>query len=92
MNDFKTEEETEVSPLRISAAAYNRQVARLKRIRRERNKARWEKSLAALHKAAEGTENMMPRIVDAVRAEATLGEVCDTLRDVFGTWEEPLLY
>jgi methylmalonyl-CoA mutase N-terminal domain/subunit len=92
VNDFKTEEETEVSPLRISAAAYNRQVARLKRIRRERNKARWEKSLAALHKAAEGTENMMPRIVDAVRAEATLGEVCDTLRDVFGTWEEPLLY
>ena len=92
VNDFKTEEETEVSPLRISAAAYNRQVARLKRIRRERNKARWERSLAALHKAAEGTENMMPRIVDAVRAEATLGEVCDTLRDVFGTWEEPLLY
>jgi methylmalonyl-CoA mutase N-terminal domain/subunit len=92
VNDFKTEEEAEVSPLRISAAAYNRQVARLKRIRRERNKARWEKSLTALRKAAEGEANMMPFIVDAVRAEATLGEVCDTLRDVFGAWEEPLLY
>jgi len=92
VNDFQTEEETEVAPLRIAKAAYNRQAARLKRIRRERSKRKWEASLAALHRAAEGTENMMPRIVDAVRAEATLGEICDTLRDVFGTWEEPLLY
>ena len=92
VNDYVDEEETDVTRLRISKAAYERQVARLKRIRRERNKARWEKSLAALHEAAEGTENMMPHIVAAVRAEATLGEICDTLRDVFGTWEEPLLY
>jgi methylmalonyl-CoA mutase N-terminal domain/subunit len=41
-----------------------------------------------LRKAAQGTENMMPHIYAAVKAYATLGEICDSLRDVFGTHEE----
>jgi methylmalonyl-CoA mutase N-terminal domain/subunit len=76
----------------VTKEAYRRQLARLKSIRAKRNRRKFEKALAALRKAAEGTENTMPYIVDAVRAEATLGEICDTLREVFGTWEEPLLY
>jgi len=93
VNDFvDPEEDTKVHPLRVTKASYNRQLARLRTIRGKRDKKKWERSLAALRKAAEGSENTMPSIVDAVRAEATLGEICDTLRDVFGTWEEPLLY
>ena len=44
--------------------------------------------LKALRKAAEGNENLMPHIYEAVKAYATLGEICDALRDVFGTYEE----
>ena len=93
VNDYvEPEEEEKVSPLRVTKASYNRQLTRLRKIRSGRDKKKWERSLAALRKAAEGKENTMPFIVDAVRAEATLGEICDTLREVFGTWEEPLLY
>ena len=46
------------------------------------------RQLAALRKAAQGTENLMPHIYAAVKAYATLGEICDSLRDVFGTHKE----
>ena len=92
VNDYLEAEETTVEPLRVTKEAFERQLARLKTIRKARNKAKWERALAALRRAAKGDENTMPLIVDAVRAEATLGEICDTLRDVFGAWEEPLLY
>jgi methylmalonyl-CoA mutase N-terminal domain/subunit len=48
-------------------------------------------SLDALRRAAEGTENTMPFILDAVRAYATLGEICDALREVFGSYQETSL-
>jgi methylmalonyl-CoA mutase N-terminal domain/subunit len=92
VNEYVESEETEVTPLRVTKAAFHRQLARLKAIRAGRDAKKWQKSIDALHKAAEGDANMMPLIVDCVRAEATLGEICDTLREVFGTWEEPLLY
>jgi methylmalonyl-CoA mutase N-terminal domain/subunit len=92
VNEYVQDEEAEVTPLRVTKAAYNRQLARLKAIRANRDAAKWQKSIDALRKAAEGDANTMPFIVDCVRAEATLGEICDTLRAVFGTWEEPLLY
>ncbi|TLZ52730.1 MAG: methylmalonyl-CoA mutase [Methanobacteriota archaeon] len=93
VNDYVEADEAEkVEPLRVTKESFNRQIARLRAIRKARNARKWERALAALRTAAEGTENLMPRIVDAVRAEATLGEICDTLREVFGTWEEPLLY
>jgi len=92
VNEYVEDEETEVTPLRVTKAAFHRQLARLKAIRAARDAQKWRKSIDALHKAAEGDANMMPLIVDCVRAEATLGEICDTLREVFGTWEEPLLY
>jgi methylmalonyl-CoA mutase N-terminal domain/subunit len=92
VNEYVEDEETKVEPLRVTKASFTRQLARLKAIRRARDLRRWRKSLDALQKAAEGDANMMPFIVDCVRAEATLGEICDTLREVFGSWEEPLLY
>ena len=92
VNDFIVEERSEVEPLRVTKEALERQVKRLQRIRKERNPKKHEKALDALRKACEGDANTMPFIVDAVRGEATLGEICDVMREVFGVWEEPLLY
>ena len=47
-----------------------------------------DRRLSALRSAAKGTENLMPFILDAVKSYATLGEICDAMRDVFGTYEE----
>jgi methylmalonyl-CoA mutase N-terminal domain/subunit len=70
---------------------YERQVRRLERVRLERDNERVHAALAALRAAAEGTENTMPHILDAVRAYATLGEIMDVLRDVFGEYREPTI-
>ncbi|MGE0705090.1 MAG: methylmalonyl-CoA mutase family protein, partial [Vicinamibacterales bacterium] len=66
----------------------DRQMARLEQVRRRRDQSRVDGSLAAIRSAAATTENLMPCIIDAVRAYATLGEMCDALRDVWGEWEE----
>jgi len=57
-------------------------------LRARRNNLAVQNTLDALSRAAEGTENTMPYIINAVRAYATLGEICDTLRNVFGTYTE----
>jgi methylmalonyl-CoA mutase N-terminal domain/subunit len=92
VNDFIVEEQAEVEPLRVTEAALKAQFERLRRIRRTRDAKKHERTLDGLRKACEADENTMPRILDAVRARATLGEICDVMRDVFGVWEEPLLY
>jgi methylmalonyl-CoA mutase N-terminal domain/subunit len=60
----------------------------LRTLRAERSNDEVQRRLTALRKAAEGTENLMPHIYEAVKAYATLGEICDAMRDVFGTYEE----
>ncbi len=92
VNDFVTEDVTVPEPLRVSKASHDKQLKRLKDLRRKRDKKKWQASLDKLHKIAEGEENTMPAIMDCVRAHATLGEICSVLREVFGTWKEPLLY
>ena len=92
VNDFTVDEGPEVEPLRVSKEAYERQLRRLQRIRKERDAKKHSRALDGLRKACEGDDNTMPLILDAVRAEATLGEICDVMRAVFGVWEEPLLY
>ena len=66
-------------------------MARLGRLRKERDNAAVRRSLDALARAAEGTENMMPYILDAVRAYATLGEMMGVLRQGFGEYMEPVI-
>jgi methylmalonyl-CoA mutase N-terminal domain/subunit len=70
---------------------YQRQVARLKRVRRERDSGQMVTALEALRQAAQGTENTMPYILDCVRAYATLGEVMGIFREVFGEYREPTI-
>ena len=67
-----------------------RQIEQLRRLRETRDNGRVRATLNALHAAAQtDSVNMMPAILDCVRAYATLGEICDELRGVYGTYEEP---
>jgi methylmalonyl-CoA mutase N-terminal domain/subunit len=67
---------------------YARQVARLNQLRLERDNEKVGQTLNALRAACEGTENTMPYLIDAARAYATLGEITDVMREVFGVYEE----
>jgi methylmalonyl-CoA mutase N-terminal domain/subunit len=78
--------------LRMDPEGERKQLARLKKIRTERNAAKYGSALARLEKAAEGSTNLVPSILDAVKAEATLGEVCGVLRKVFGEHREASLF
>lgn len=64
----------------------------LRKVRRERDGLAVERSLQALKKAAVGNDNLMPYFLKCVRIYATLGEICDTLREVFGEYKEPPIY
>ncbi len=93
VNDFVLEgEEITIPVLKIDPEIERRQVERTQRIRRERDKKKFEESLNALRKASEGTDNVMPHIINAVKAYATVGEICDVWRDIWGEWDEPKIY
>jgi methylmalonyl-CoA mutase N-terminal domain/subunit len=87
VNDF-TQQEKPLEILQIDETVAHRQAERLSKLRAERSADEVKRRLTALRKAAEGTENLMPFIFEAVKAYATLGEICDAMRDVFGTYEE----
>ena len=87
VNEF-TGEEKPIETLQIGESVQRSQSERLRKLRAERPADAVARTLAALRKAAEGTGNLMPPIYDAVKAYATLGEICAALRDVFGTHEE----
>jgi methylmalonyl-CoA mutase N-terminal domain/subunit len=87
VNDFVSEEKP-LEILQIDDTVAHRQAARLKKLRAERSNDEVARSLAALRKASQGQENLMPAIYAAVKAYATLGEICDTMRETFGSHEE----
>ncbi len=87
VNAFAEEAASPSPPLfRVSTEVANCQRGRLKALRRERESAAVTRTLAALRDAAEGNGNLMPPILAAVKAYATVGEICGILRDVFGTY------
>jgi methylmalonyl-CoA mutase, N-terminal domain len=88
VNRYETEEETPVDLLRIDPALERKQIERVQALRARRDSAAVETALARLKEGAAGAENLMPLIVDASRAYTTMGEMCDGLRDVWGTWLE----
>ncbi len=87
VNDFISEEKP-LEILQIDETVAHRQAERLAKLRKERSQSEVERRLTALRKACEGTENLMPHIYEAVKSYATLGEICDAMRSVFGTYEE----
>lgn len=87
MNKFQVEEEPPQDLLKVNPAVAEAQASRLAQVRSARDSARVQATLAALQQGAEGTANLMPLLLDAVRAYATLGEICDTMRTVFGEYQ-----
>ncbi len=88
VNDFVQESEPSIDILHIDERASERQIGRLDDLKRTRDNGRVGRALAGLRTAASGTGNLMPPILEAVRAYATLGEMCDALREVWGEYEE----
>jgi methylmalonyl-CoA mutase N-terminal domain/subunit len=86
VNKFQIEEPPPSGLLRIDMSVGERQVAKLRKLRSERNNQAVISSLDKLKKAAEKDENLMPLILGAVREQATLGEICDALREIFGEY------
>jgi len=88
VNEFITDRDSGVPILRIDEGAAQQQLAKVDRLRRTRNQVLVTRALERLRKTAAGTENTMPALLDAVRAYATVGEMCDALRDVWGEYQE----
>ncbi len=84
VNDFTVEGEPPFEMLRIDPALEEQQVARVRAFRRQRDSAAASRAVSDLKRAAEGSENLVPRIVAAVKARATLGEIANAMREVFG--------
>ena len=87
VNAFVSDEKP-LDILQIDETVAHRQAVRLKKLRVERSSGEVARRLSALRTATKGKDNLMPFIYDAVKAYATLGEICDAMRDTFGTYEE----
>jgi len=87
VNDYVVEEQ-QLEVLQIDETVAHQQAERLKKLRAERSPEEVTRRLGALRKAAEGKDNLMPFLYEAVKVYATLGEICEAMRDVFGTHEE----
>ena len=87
VNDYVAQEKP-LEILQIDETVGHRQAERLSKLRAERSSDAVARQLAALRKASQGNDNLMPFILDAVKSYATLGEICDAMRDTFGTYEE----
>ncbi len=97
VNAYRVDEPPEVEVLKVTPEGERRQMERLMALKKERDSRRVKETLEALRKAAgrkagKGRENLMPPILEAVRAYATLGEVTEVLKEVLGTYEEPIVY
>ena len=86
VNEYTVDEDPKEDIEEVSEAEQRRQRERVQRLREERDGEAVEAALGALRDAAEGDENLMPHIVDAVKVYATTGEICDAMREVFGEY------
>lgn len=92
VNDYTMDEEMDIPILRMDQEGYMRQVARLNQVRAERDNDQVQRTLAILRDAAAGEEvNLMYPLIDCVKAYATLQEMMDVLREVWGEYREPLI-
>ena len=92
VNKYQSHEPLSIPLLKIDEKGEERQVRRLQHLRTSRNQAKTDTALAALRKAAEGTDNLMPHLLACAHSYATLGETCQVLRDVFGEYREQAIY
>ena len=86
VNKFTTTGEEPYQPPRVDPALAAEQAEKLARLKAQRDQTAFGRAVGALKKAAEGTDNVLYPLRDALRADATLGEVCDALREVWGEY------
>ncbi len=92
VNDYTVKENIKVPTLYVDREGERAHLERLDRVRRERDQTAMKRALDNLRRACEGTENTMPAILDAVKSYATLGEIMNVFRDVFGEYMEPAVF
>ncbi len=92
VNDYITEGNIKVPTLYVDYEGQKTHLARLNRMRTERDQAACQRALENLKRATEGSENTMPYIIEATRAYATLGEIMGVFREVFGEYMEPAVF
>jgi methylmalonyl-CoA mutase N-terminal domain/subunit len=89
VNRYTNDEETPIDILSIDPRVEKDHIERVQALRQSRDNIKLEQTLSALRQAASGDENLMPYILEAVRAYGTFGDISDVLREVWGTYEEP---
>lgn len=92
VNEFTIEEEVPIKILRIDPAVEKKQVERLKTMKKRRNNKKVKDILSDLQRVAESDKNLIPTIFQAVKEYASLGEICDALREVFGEYKAPAIF
>ena len=90
VNQFTVSGEQPIDLLKMDPATSQRQIERLKEVKLSRNQGKVAETLQELRKAAQGSDNLMPPILEAVKAYASLGEICGVLRDVFGEYQQQI--
>ena len=88
VNKYQTKETTRLEVFRVDPALEHQQVERLRQLRASRSASEHADAIAGVEKAAKDGSNLMPTIIDAVEKRATLGEIANTLRGVFGEYRE----
>jgi methylmalonyl-CoA mutase N-terminal domain/subunit len=92
LNQYATEDKTPIKTLRVNPAVEKKQIGQIAALRRRRNNEKVKAVLDRLHHASEHGENLMPVMIEAVESYATLGEICDVLRDVYGVYRAPTVF
>jgi methylmalonyl-CoA mutase, N-terminal domain len=88
VNKYVTDDVSSIEVFQVDAAIESQQRERVQAIRATRDTGQWRAALDAVATAAKTTENLVPRIITAVETKATVGEIADTLRSVFGEYRE----
>ena len=91
VNEFVIAEEKQINIQRVDEQLERKQMERLQALRARREKSVWESSVAAVGAAATSGANLMPHIIHAVESYATVGEISDVLRKVFGEYQETVV-
>ena len=91
VNRYTSDEQSGIDMFTLDPALERAQVARVQSVRASRDEAHWKAALAQVADAARGRDNLVPHIVTAVEVNATVGEIADTLRSVFGEYKEVAL-
>jgi len=92
VNEFTIEEEVPIKILRIDPAVEKKQSERLKTVKKKRNNKKVKDTLSDLQRIAESDKNLVPIIFQAVKEYASLGEICDALREIFGEYKAPVIF